>query len=127
MANVWGTSWGSSLEGWSNVVSAVVTLWIREFSNVGAASPAIGLIPRIALPIAQEPGVDQEPITLTGSSTQSAAFGSTTKYIMVISNATFNYAIGLDPTATASSMYVPAGVPYSVGVRPGYKIAVIAS
>ena len=96
----------------------MATLWIREYSQIGVAAEKVQ--------IAQEPGADQSPVSFVAS-TQSAAFGTNTKYITIIANAAFHYAVGANPTATVNMIYVPAGTLYSIGVTPGQKIAAVAA
>jgi hypothetical protein len=95
-------------------------LWIREYqdsANAGAGR---------AVPLAFEPGTDQTPVTFS-TSTQSAAFAATTRFITVTADAAFHYVVGANPTATTNAMKVPADTPWSIGVKAGQKIAVIAA
>ncbi len=81
---------------------------------------------RVPIAAALEPCVtDQTPITLSGSSQQSAAFNGATRFIMLSSDGIFSYAVGVNPTATVDQKRVPAGQIIYVGVQPGHKIAVI--
>ena len=95
----------------------MATLWIREYS----APPSV----RDA-PIAPEPGTDQTPVTFT-TSTQSAAFGASTRYIAMIGSAAFHYVVGDNPTATTGALKVPADTLLYVSVEGGDKIAAIAA
>ena len=68
----------------------------------------------------------QTAITTSGTSQQSAAFASTTKYIDVISVGGAVYiAVGSDPTASSSTFYLTADKHYDFEVKAGDKIAVI--
>lgn len=108
----------------------MATLWIREYSQGGLASVAPNLnrgtvVPR-PLPIPQEPGTDQTPVTYS-TSAQSAAFAATTNFIGIISGDAFHYVVGANPTATVSALKVPANTLVHIGVTPGQKIAAIAA
>lgn len=93
----------------------MATLWIREY----------GTPPQITgAPIAPEPGTDKTPVTFT-TSTQSAAFSASTKYIAIIGSAAFHYVIGDNPTATTAALKVPADTLLYMSVEAGDKIAAI--
>lgn len=104
----------------------MATLWIREYSDV--PNPIVsgtGAAPAGA-PMAQEPGVDQTPVTFS-TTMPSAAFGSTTRYIAIIASAAFHYVVGSAPVATTNALKVPADTLIYIGVQPGQKIAAIAA
>jgi len=97
----------------------MATLWIREYevpANTG----------RGAIPVPYEPGTDQSPVTYS-TTTQSAAFGTRTHFITIISDAAFHYVVGTNPTATTNAIKVPADTARDIGVKAGQKIAVIAA
>jgi hypothetical protein len=98
----------------------MATLWIREYRDSGVAGAGR------PIPVAAEPGTDQTPVTFT-TSTQSAAFGATTRFITIIGSAAFHYVVGSNPTATTNALKVPADVPHDIAVTAGHKIAVIAA
>lgn len=91
----------------------MATLWIREYVNAAGSHE-----------IAQEPGVDQTPVTYT-TSVQSAAFGTAVRFIAIISDAAFHYVTGANPTATTGALKVPANTLLFIGVVPAHKIAAI--
>ena len=95
-------------------------LWIREYRDVGVAGAG-----RV-LPVAMEPGTDQTPVTFTGT-TQSAAFGASTRYIGVVADADFHYVVGANPSATTNALRIPADTLLWLGVTPGQKIAAITA
>lgn len=97
----------------------MATLWIREYVNRGSAGGREIQVP-------QEPGLDQSPISFT-TSTQSAAFAATTKFIRVYGSAAFHYVVGDNPAATTNALKHPADMPLDIGVIAGQKIAVIAA
>lgn len=65
--------------------------------------------------------------TLSGSSAQSSAFGTTTKTVRVVSDTDCWIAFGASPTATTSSLYLPAKFPQVFGVVGGQKLAAIGT
>jgi hypothetical protein len=104
----------------------MATLWIREYSHVGAAKAADQVYHKEGVPMVYEPGVADQVVTFSGS-TQSAAFGATTTYITFSANSNFHYVVGPSPTATTNALMIPAGTLYSIGVQPGHKIAVVVA
>ena len=64
-------------------------------------------------------------IALSGTtSTQSAAFGSQSEYVRICSNAAVHILFGVNPTATASSIFIPANEPEIFKISPGEKVAI---
>lgn len=70
--------------------------------------------------------VEQTPVTFT-TSTQSAAFGTNTRYILFTADSIFSWTIGSNPTATTNSMRFAADTLYHIEVQPGDKIAFITN
>lgn len=95
-------------------------LYIREYGAVAMNGN---------VPIPQETGVvDQAPITLSGSSQQSAAFGADTRIVGITGDGIFSYSVGPNPTATVNMQRVAASLsPIFIGVRGGDKVAVITN
>lgn len=108
----------------------MATLWIREYSRGGVGDIApdrnLSSLETVGLPIPQEPGTDQTPVTFS-TSAQSAAFAATTNFIAIISGDAFHYVVGTNPTATTNALKVPANTLVHIGVLPGQKIAAIAA
>jgi hypothetical protein len=76
--------------------------------------------------IAQAPPlVDQAPVTTSGTSAQSAAFGGDTKMARFWCDTQSAVAGGSNPTATTNNMPLSAGVPEYFRVQPGQKAAFI--
>lgn len=75
----------------------------------------------------QEPALATQTVAIGGASVQSSAFNDKTQMIRVHSDAVCSILIGEDPTATANSPRIAAGVSEYFGVKPGYKIAVITN
>ena len=62
-----------------------------------------------------------------GTSGQSSAFGSYTYYARVCADADCHILFGSSPTATSSSIFIPADQPEIFKVNPGEKVAAIGS
>lgn len=71
------------------------------------------------------PLVDQAPITTSGTSAQSSAFGDSTKMIRAWCDTQSAIVIGSNPTATTNNMPMSAGVGEYLNVIPGQKAAFI--
>lgn len=72
------------------------------------------------------PGASQN-VTTSGTSAQSAALGGNTLIVRLIATTDCRVAFGANPTATATSMLLTAGVPEFFTVQVGSKIAAIAT
>ncbi len=73
-------------------------------------------------------GTIHTPLTTSGSSNTSLAFGSKTNIIRIVCSAACHYlvgAVGTTPVATTNSTYLPADAVEYVYVYPNEKIAVI--
>ena len=72
-----------------------------------------------------------QAITSTGTSSQSSAFGSQTEYVRIAADADCHIEFGgnasSDPTATTSTIFIPADQPEIFKVSPGEKVASIGS
>lgn len=74
------------------------------------------------------PGVVKQIVAIGGSSTQSSAFGSTTRLIRVHADSVCSIEIGgTNPTATVTSARFIAGQTEYFLVSPGDKLAVITN
>jgi hypothetical protein len=71
--------------------------------------------------------VKQAAITITGSSTQSAAFGGTTRFIQFHTDAICSIDVGPNPTADPAYDRMAANETRYIGVEPGHKLAVITN
>ena len=74
------------------------------------------------LQIGKMPEKTTQVVTYT-TSTQSAAFSSETRFIRVIASAAAHLAFGANPTATATSAWVPASTAEFFAVVPAQKVA----
>jgi len=68
-----------------------------------------------------------EKLTSTGTSSQTAAFADNIEYVRVVSDAAVHIEFGVNPTATASTIYVPADDIEYFKVSAGEKLAAIGS
>lgn len=98
----------------------MATLKIREYARLADVYPGG------TAPVAQEPGFDQTALTFS-TTTQSAAFAASTKYIAIKADVAFCYVVGVNPTATANAIDFPASEWLFIGVSPTHKIAVVAA
>jgi len=70
------------------------------------------------------PGASQR-VAVGAASVQSTVLGPQTGLVRVCASTDCNIAFGINPVATATSLYLPAGAIEYFGVNPGEKIAVI--
>jgi hypothetical protein len=96
------------------------TAYITEFADWQE-------VPNLTIPKWSARVVEQTPVTVSGSSAQSAAFASTTRYIMWTCDGIHSWTISSNPTATTSKMRFAADTVYHIGVQPGEKIAFITN
>lgn len=78
------------------------------------------------IPNVFEPSGTTTKLTSSGASTASSAFSKDTT-LRIVADAACHYAIGTNPTATTSSVYLPANAGEQIKIRSGNKIAVIAA
>lgn len=97
----------------------MATLYIEEYDNM--PRDANGQI----LPIVSVP-LKVQKVTVAGTSAQSAAVKGSALFVRLISDTACQYEIAADPTAVATSMYLPANVPVDRKIVGGQKIAVIS-
>lgn len=92
--------------------------YIEEYANVGSGGGSYfaGAVP-------PAPPLAVQKITI-GASAQSTAFNDQTKMIAIVADGACHFAIGEDPTASATTQYLPANTVRLLGVPYGYKIAV---
>lgn len=96
-------------------------VYISEYNDLGG-------VPGNWLMSGQEPSlVEQTPITSSGTSQQSAAFGSTTRLIRIHTDGIISIAIGPNPTATTNSKRLAANQTEYFSVYPGHRIAIITN
>jgi hypothetical protein len=66
-----------------------------------------------------------QSVAFTGTSAQSTAVATSTRIVRLVSTQPCFVAIGSDPTATTSSVYLPANVVQYVSIVGGHKVAAI--
>lgn len=91
--------------------------YIREFTHAWSEDGTH------APDVFPEPAITTQKIAI-GASTQSAAFNSRTRAIEIVADGACHYEIGTNPTASATTGYLPANTPIARCVPPGYKIAI---
>jgi len=96
-----------------------MALFLTEYSSLASDSFSYG----IAAPM--EPAVAEQTVAVGGSSTQSAAFNASTSFVMVHAQEACCLKWGTNPTAVNTAQRMGAGETRFVGVKPGYKVAVI--
>lgn len=94
-------------------------MYIREYADSGFTQNG--------LPIPQEPGTDQTPVTFTGTAGQSAAFKANTKLVRVAVDGIASILFGANPTAVASTnLRMSAGQTSDFLVQQGSALKVSA-
>ena len=76
--------------------------------------------------IAMRP-INTQKVTSSGTSAQSSAFGANVEYVRVIADAACHIQFGVNPTATTSTIYLPADDIEYFKVSAGEKVAVIGT
>ena len=64
-------------------------------------------------------------VTIGASSAQSNAFAASTEVIRIVATVACWIEVGLNPTATNSKTYLPAGVVEYLNTQGGWRIAVL--
>lgn len=97
---------------------------IVEFTDIGINKPGAfsSPVPRISDKTVQN-------VTISGTSAQSSALQDGTTYVRIIADVAAYIEFGTNPTASSSTMYLPAGIFVDYSVPPGesYKIAGITA
>ena len=95
-------------------------LYITEFS-------ALPIDLNLATPqLAKLPGLADQVVTYS-SSTQSAAFSGSTRFIRIHTDSDCHIQVSINPTASSGNAKLIAGQTEYFGVSPGDKLAVILS
>lgn len=107
------------------------------FGLTGAAQGASLYISEFPTPVSQvgtatgqvypQPSITDQIVSISGSSTQSAAFSATTHAVQVECDTDCSVSFGANPTATTTNYLMGDGTPYQFTVIPGQKVAVIAN
>lgn len=100
----------------------MATLYIDEYSDMAAVTGVSG---DGRMPI-HGTLIANQKVTVAGSSNQSAVLNANTKFVTLWSDVNCQWEEGSNPTASATSRYLHAGVPWEGLVTAGNKIAVIS-
>lgn len=98
----------------------MATLYISEFTTLATHV-------QTGTQIAQMPPVAEQTRSISGSTAQSSAFNIATRFVQLHTDAICSISIGSNPTATTSTMRLPADTIIYFGVTPGDKVAVITN
>ena len=71
--------------------------------------------------------INTQKVTSSGTSVQSSAFSANVEYVRVIADAACHIQFGVNPTATTSTIYLPADDIEYFKVSAGEKVAVIGT
>lgn len=94
-------------------------MYIREYADNGFTQNG--------LPIPQEPGTDQAPVTFTASAGQSAAFKPNTRLVRIAVDGIASILFGTNPTAVLSTnLRMSAGQTSDFLVQQGSNLKVSA-
>ena len=93
--------------------------YISEYSELPVLTGKV-------VPTGMEPAAAEQVVTFT-TTTQSAAFGTNTRYIRVHVDAICSYKFGANPTATTSTPRMAASSTEFFGVNPGDKVAFVTN
>ena len=104
----------------------MATFRIVEFSRM-ATTAGIGHAEESAQIPMYPPVATQSPITLSGTSQQSAAINAATRFVLIETDGACHFAVGDNPTATTNNERLAADAHRFIGITPGHKIAVIAA
>jgi hypothetical protein len=95
-------------------------VYVREYTSHSAIGGKGGSS-------AFEPGTDQTPLSVGGSSVQSNAFSPNTNLVRIHTDTICSIAFGPNPVATVQSARLAANQTEYFMVMGGHKIAVIAN
>ena|SRR5687768_8186539 len=95
-------------------------LYITEFTGLGDARG-------LSIEAALEPGYDQPPVDISGTSAQSETFKNGTRIIRVHTDIGCSITFGADPTATTDNrrLAIDATEYFAIGSASNLKLAVI--
>lgn len=103
----------------------MATLYITEYVNVASAPAGGGSVGQMPL----EPPVAEQTVSIGGSSTQSATFNSSTRFVRLHTDSVCSIEFGTNPTATTLTGRKAANQTeyHGVPANQGFKVAVIAN
>ena len=97
------------------------TLYITELSSLGIDASGQNILAPVMPPPAEQ------TVTIGGSSAASAAFGGTTRFVRIYTDAVCSIAFGTNPTATTANQRIAANEKRLYTVTPAMKVAVITN
>jgi len=100
----------------------MASLYISEYAAVGTPGPGPAMH---QAPL--EPAQVEQIVSITGSPTQSAAFGAETKVIRVHCDSTCSILFGTNPTAATTKKRLVANQTEYFAVIPNHKLSVISN
>lgn len=71
--------------------------------------------------------VTTSKVAMSGTSAQSSAIGANIQYVRLVADANCHYNIGVNPTATTSTVYLPANEIETIKISEGEKVAGICA
>lgn len=95
----------------------MASAWISEYETMPSS---------IGAQIAAEPPIASQVVSFT-TATESNAFAAKTQYIGFSTDAACHFSVGSSPTATTSTMRLPADQLYFCGVQGGAKISFVTA
>lgn len=100
----------------------MAVLFITEFQTIGGSA-------NFNAPIAAQPQLVNQTVSIGGSTTQSAAFGANTSIVRLHADAICSVQFGTNPTATATTARMAANQTeyFAVPKTGTYKVAVITN
>lgn len=81
----------------------------------------------VVIAAGKEPASVVQQVAISGVSTQSNPFASTTRFIRLHTDVACRVAFGTNPAAAGTSQRMAAGQTEFVGVTPGTRVAVIST
>lgn len=98
----------------------MATLYISEYATVPKLNGQLLLA-------SAEPALVEQTVAISGTSAQSAAFNTNTKFVRIHTDAICSLKFGSSPTATTSGPRLAADSTEFFGVNAGDKVAVITN
>lgn len=95
-------------------------LYITEFALAGHDGK--GKVAQVA----HHPAIENQRVSISGTSAQSAALNASTALVRVQADAACCITVGADPTATASMMPLAAGAAEYISVPVGQSLKIAA-
>jgi hypothetical protein len=99
----------------------MASLYIEEFESSGIARAGQ------SLPAGLQPGLASQKVAIGGTSTQSAAFNTRTRFVRLHTDAICSVEFGASPTADNTNMRMGEGQTEYFSVNGGDKVAVITN